>query len=47
MAEKAIYLLKNPSILEAFKQNAYKHAMEFDLPNILPLYEEIYQQLSK
>ena len=47
MAEKAIYLLKNPSILETFKKNAYKHAMEFDLPNILPLYEEIYQQLSK
>ena len=47
MAEKAIYLLKNPSVLETFKQNAYKHAMEFDLPNILPLYEEIYQQLSK
>ncbi|OUV76120.1 MAG: N-acetyl-alpha-D-glucosaminyl L-malate synthase BshA [Flavobacteriales bacterium TMED123] len=47
MVEKAIYLLKNPSILENFKQNAYKHAMEFDLPNILPLYEQIYQQLSK
>ena len=47
MVEKAIYLLKNPSILETFKQNAHKHAMEFDLPNILPLYEQIYQQLSK
>lgn len=47
MAEKAVYLLKNPSVLETFKQNAFRHALEFDLPNILPLYEEIYQQLSK
>ena len=47
MAEKAVYLLNNPSVLETFKQNAYRHALEFDLPNILPLYEQIYQQLSK
>ena len=47
MARKAIYLLKNQELLEDFKQNAYKHAMEFDLPNILPLYEKIYEELSK
>ncbi|MEC8853529.1 MAG: N-acetyl-alpha-D-glucosaminyl L-malate synthase BshA, partial [Bacteroidota bacterium] len=47
MAEKAIYLLKNKNLLEEFKQNAYTHAMEFDLPNILPLYEKIYEELSK
>ena len=47
MAEKAIYLLKNQELLEEFKQNAYVHAMEFDLPNILPLYEKIYEELSK
>jgi len=47
MAEKAIYLLKNQELLEEFKQNAYTHAMEFDLPNILPLYEKIYEELSK
>ena len=47
MAEKAIYLLKNKELLEEFKQNAYTHAMEFDLPNILPLYEKIYEELSK
>jgi N-acetyl-alpha-D-glucosaminyl L-malate synthase BshA len=47
MAEKAIYLLKNKEFLEQFKQNAYIHAMEFDLPNILPLYEKIYENLSK
>ena len=47
MAEKAIYLLKNQKLLEEFKQNAYVHAMGFDLPNILPLYEKIYEELSK
>jgi glycosyltransferase involved in cell wall biosynthesis len=47
MARKAIYLLKNQELLEDFKQNAYRHAMEFDLPNILPLYEKIYEELSK
>ena len=47
MAEKAIYLLKNQELLEEFKQNAYVHAMGFDLPNILPLYEKIYEELSK
>ena len=47
MAEKAIYLLKNQELLEEFKQNAYVHAMGFDLPNILPLYEKIYEALSK
>ena len=47
MAKKAIYLLKNQELLEDFKQNAYTHAMEFDLPNILPLYEKIYEELSK
>ena len=47
MAEKAIYLLKNQELLEEIKQNAYVHAMGFDLPNILPLYEKIYEELSK
>lgn len=47
MAEKAILLLQDPILLDAFKQNAFDHAMEFDLPNILPLYEEVYQDLRK
>ena len=47
MAEKSILLLKDNDKLEQFKQSAYKHAMEFDLPNILPLYEKIYEELSK
>ena len=47
MARKAIVLLANENKLEQFKENAFSHAMEFDLPNILPLYEKIYKDLSK
>ena len=47
MARKAISLLADENKLEQFKENAFSHAMEFDLPNILPLYEKIYKDLSK
>ena len=47
MAKKAILLLADENKLEQFKKNAFSHAMEFDLPNILPLYEKIYEDLSK
>tara|TARA_B100000586_G_scaffold194142_1_gene143231 strand:- start:124 stop:1266 length:1143 start_codon:yes stop_codon:yes gene_type:complete len=47
MAKKAILLLSDENKLEQFKENAFSHAMEFDLPNILPLYEKIYEDLSK
>ena len=47
MAKKAILLLADKNKLEQFKENAFSHAMEFDLPNILPLYEKIYEDLSK
>ena len=47
MARKSISLLADQNKLEQFKENAFSHAMEFDLPNILPLYEKIYENLSK
>ncbi len=47
MAKKAIQLLGNDEKLAQFKMCAYKHAMNFDLPNILPLYEKIYEDLSR
>ena len=47
MAKKAILLLADENKLEQFKENAFLHAMAFDLPNILPLYEKIYEDLSK
>jgi len=45
MAEKSIELLSDEDKLMQFKECAYKHAMQFDLPNILPMYEAIYENL--
>ena len=46
MANDTIKLLKNTEKLNAFKNNALAHAKTFDLPNILPQYEAVYQELS-
>ncbi|WP_375324213.1 N-acetyl-alpha-D-glucosaminyl L-malate synthase BshA [Flagellimonas sp. GZD32] len=44
MASKAIEILKDDDVLEKFKENAYNIATKFDIVNILPLYEEIYEK---
>ncbi|KAB7530476.1 N-acetyl-alpha-D-glucosaminyl L-malate synthase BshA [Flagellimonas olearia] len=44
MASKALQILKDDQTLEKFKQNAYNVASKFDIVNILPLYEEIYEK---
>jgi len=46
MANDTIELLKDTEKLNAFKNNALAHAKTFDLPNILPQYETVYQELS-
>jgi len=46
MANDTIRLLKDADKLNAFKNIALAHAKTFDLPNILPQYEAIYQELS-
>ena len=46
MANDTIHLLKDTDKLNEFKNNALAHAKTFDLPNILPLYEAVYQDLS-
>lgn len=38
-------LLSNPELLNTMKSNAFEHAKSFDLPNILPMYEDIYFKL--
>lgn len=43
MTKHALHILKDDN-LNKFKQNALKRAMEFDVGNILPLYERIYQE---
>jgi len=45
MAANAMHILKNNETLQQFKQNAWKRAQEFDLQNILPLYEAYYDRV--
>jgi hypothetical protein len=42
MAENAIKILLNKATLNEFKANALTTAKQFDIQNILPLYEELY-----
>ena len=44
MAENAITILQNKDTLNTFKENALATAQKFDIKNILPLYEEVYQK---
>ncbi len=45
MAKNAIYILENDERLAKFKQQALEQAKKFDLKNILPLYEKLYQKV--
>jgi len=45
MAEKAIYILEDEARLAQFKDNALARAKEFDLTNILPIYENFYVEV--
>jgi N-acetyl-alpha-D-glucosaminyl L-malate synthase BshA len=47
MAEKAISILSDDDKLREFKANAIKVAQEFDIQNILPLYENLYRKALK
>ena len=44
MAENAIKILENETTLATFKANALDMAKQFDIKNILPLYEKLYQE---
>lgn len=44
MAENAIKILKNDHTLAIFKENALTIAKKFDIKNILPIYEDLYQK---
>ncbi len=47
MSNNAIKLLSNEKLLHEFKQNASHVASNFDILNILPLYEEVYEKAYK
>jgi N-acetyl-alpha-D-glucosaminyl L-malate synthase BshA len=44
MAENALKILKNDTVLAEFKKNALTVAQKFDINAILPLYEDLYQK---
>lgn len=45
MAKNAITILSNEETLQHFKDNAMKRASEFDIKEIMPLYEKYYHQV--
>lgn len=47
MSKKAISILSNRKNLEKFKNNAFLKAKEYDINNIVPLYEKTYQKALK
>ena len=47
MAKNAISILNDDIVLQSFKENAKKHANNFSLKTILPVYEEIYESCYK
>ena len=44
MAQNALKILKDDATLQQFKENAFSVAKQFDIVNILPLYEALYQK---
>lgn len=44
MAENALKILNDKTVLAEFKKNALSVAKQFDIKNILPLYEELYHK---
>ena len=44
MAQNALKILKDEVILQKFKENALAVAKQFDIKNILPLYEALYKK---
>lgn len=44
MAENALKIIRDPKVLERFKKQAFETAKQFDIHEILPKYEELYQR---
>ena len=47
MSTHAIELLKNDDMLAEFKRNAYAQAQKFDIQNIVPKYEQLYNRFCR
>ncbi len=47
MAENAVKLLSDETLLATFKKHAYQQASKFDVNKILPMYEKLYERVVK
>jgi len=47
MANNAIRILENKETQQLFRKNALEQAKKFDLSEVLPLYEELYESVLK
>jgi L-malate glycosyltransferase len=47
MAKNSLYILKDAATLKQFKQHAHKQALLFDIHNIVPQYELLYNRFCK
>lgn len=47
MAKNAIEILKSDENLDKFKKNAFEHSKQFDIHQIVPMYEKIYEEVLK
>jgi L-malate glycosyltransferase len=45
MSENAIAILKDEATHRLFKKNALKQAQKFDIQNVVPLYEKLYERM--
>ncbi|HTN37195.1 MAG TPA: N-acetyl-alpha-D-glucosaminyl L-malate synthase BshA, partial [Arachidicoccus sp.] len=46
-AKKAIELFKNDTLLAEFKERAYQQALKFNINNIIPIYEKLYNKFCR
>ena len=44
MSNYALEILKDEAVLKLFKANAAAHAKKYDISNIIPLYEKLYER---
>ena len=44
MAKNAIQILEDDEVLNTFKEKAFENAKRFDIKNILPIYEAVYER---
>ncbi len=45
MSEQAVTVVENDETLQQFKRSAAEHAVKFDIHNIVPLYENLYDEV--